>query len=110
MIEYVEAYMEVLTALGDAENDLYSANFADYSGGGGTKVSRLGDTFFMHVLPSVTGVDAMGSIVQLVSTASAGPTNDAGTLCYPVASTPEQHGQFRSACLVRTPVFPAVEC
>lgn len=39
MIEYVEAYMEVLTALGDAENDLYSANFADYSGGGGTKVS-----------------------------------------------------------------------
>lgn len=33
--------MEVLTALGDAENDLYSANFADYSGGGGTKVSRL---------------------------------------------------------------------
>lgn len=39
VIEYVEAYMEVLTALGDAENDLYSANFADYSGGGGTKVS-----------------------------------------------------------------------
>ncbi len=33
--------MEVLTALGDAENDLYSANFADYSGGGGTKVSRV---------------------------------------------------------------------
>lgn len=30
--------MEVLTALGDAENDLYSANFADYAGGGGTKV------------------------------------------------------------------------
>ena len=46
--------MEVLTALGDAENDLYSANFADYSGGGGTKVSRLGDTFFMHVLPRVS--------------------------------------------------------
>lgn len=41
VIEYVEAYMEVLTALGDAENDLYSANFADYSGGGGTKVSPL---------------------------------------------------------------------
>lgn len=40
VIEYVEAYMEVLTALGDAENDLYSANFADYSGGGGTKVSE----------------------------------------------------------------------
>ena len=34
MIAYVEAYMEVLTALGDAENDLYSANFADYAGGG----------------------------------------------------------------------------
>lgn len=43
VIEYVEAYMEVLTALGDAENDLYSANFADYSGGGGTKVSPLKD-------------------------------------------------------------------
>lgn len=41
VIEYVEAYMEVLTALGDAENDLYSANFADYSGGGGTKVSEF---------------------------------------------------------------------
>lgn len=38
IVSYVEAYMEVLTALGDAENDLYSANFADYSGGGGTKV------------------------------------------------------------------------
>ena len=38
VMAYVEAYMEVLTALGDAENDLYSANFADYSGGGGTKV------------------------------------------------------------------------
>lgn len=38
VIEYVEAYLEVLTALGDAENDLYSANFADYAGGGGTKV------------------------------------------------------------------------
>lgn len=36
--------MEVLTALGDAENDLYSANFADYSGGGGTKVS----SHFVH--------------------------------------------------------------
>lgn len=33
--------MEVLTALGDAENDLYSANFADYAGGGGTKVRTL---------------------------------------------------------------------
>ena len=33
--------MEVLTALGDAENDLYSANFADYSGGGGTKGSQF---------------------------------------------------------------------
>ncbi|CBJ28405.1 conserved unknown protein [Ectocarpus siliculosus] len=41
VIEYVEAYMEVLTALGDAENDLYSANFADYSGGGGTKGSQF---------------------------------------------------------------------
>ncbi|CAN0296735.1 unnamed protein product, partial [Hapterophycus canaliculatus] len=40
VIAYVEAYMEVLTALGDAENDLYSANFADYSGGGGAKVSE----------------------------------------------------------------------
>lgn len=38
VIAYVEAYLEVLTALGDAENDLYSANFADYAGGGGTKV------------------------------------------------------------------------
>lgn len=39
VIAYVEAYMEVLTALGDAENDLYSANFADYAGGGGMTVS-----------------------------------------------------------------------
>lgn len=38
VIAYVEAYIEVLTALGDAENDLYSANFADYAGGGGMKV------------------------------------------------------------------------
>ncbi|CAM9428622.1 unnamed protein product [Ascophyllum nodosum] len=41
VMAYVEAYMEVLTALGDAENDLYSANFADYSGGGGTKGSQF---------------------------------------------------------------------
>lgn len=40
MTEFVEAYMEVLTALGDAENDLYSANFAEYAGGGGMKVSH----------------------------------------------------------------------
>lgn len=40
VIAYVEAYMEVLTALGDAENDLYSANFADYAGGGGMTVSQ----------------------------------------------------------------------
>lgn len=40
VIEFVEAYMEVLTALGDAENDLYSANFAEYAGGGGMKASR----------------------------------------------------------------------
>lgn len=33
--------MEVLTSLGDAENDLYSANFADYAGGGGTKVRNV---------------------------------------------------------------------
>lgn len=50
MIAYVEAYMEVLTALGDAENDLYSANFADYAGGGGMKVGILlctDDTYSM---------------------------------------------------------------
>lgn len=41
VIAYVEAYLEVLTALGDAENDLYSANFADYAGGGGTKASQF---------------------------------------------------------------------
>lgn len=38
VIEFVEAYLEVLTAFGDAENDLYSANFAEYAGGGGMKV------------------------------------------------------------------------
>lgn len=38
VIQFVEAYMDVLTALGDAENVLYSANFADYAGGGGTTV------------------------------------------------------------------------
>ena len=50
VIAYVEAYMEVLTALGDAENDLYSANFADYAGGGGMKVGILlctDDTYSM---------------------------------------------------------------
>lgn len=40
VIEFVEAYMEVLTALGDAENDLYSANFAEYAGGGGMKARQ----------------------------------------------------------------------
>ncbi|CAM9326970.1 unnamed protein product [Discosporangium mesarthrocarpum] len=38
---FTEAYLEVLTALGDAENDCYSANFADYSGGGQLKGSQF---------------------------------------------------------------------
>mmetsp|Transcript_12979 Transcript_12979/g.19391 ORF Transcript_12979/g.19391 Transcript_12979/m.19391 type:complete len:232 (-) Transcript_12979:63-758(-) len=37
LVEFVEAYQAVLTDLSDAENDLYSANFAEFSGGGHLK-------------------------------------------------------------------------
>ncbi|KAG5192898.1 hypothetical protein JKP88DRAFT_195438 [Tribonema minus] len=37
LADFVEAYQAVLTDLSDAENDLYSANFADFSGGGQLK-------------------------------------------------------------------------
>lgn len=52
--------MEVLTALGDAENDLYSANFADYSGGGGTKVSQV-NYLSMHGMQSFTVLAPWGN-------------------------------------------------
>uniref|UniRef100_A0A7S4DIQ5 Uncharacterized protein n=1 Tax=Heterosigma akashiwo TaxID=2829 RepID=A0A7S4DIQ5_HETAK len=39
--EYAEKYEEVLTALADAENEAYSANFADFSGGGQLKSSQF---------------------------------------------------------------------
>ncbi|CAM9515145.1 unnamed protein product, partial [Choristocarpus tenellus] len=44
---FTEAYLEVLTALGDAENDCYSANFADYSGGGHLKASQMHGSQFI---------------------------------------------------------------
>jgi hypothetical protein len=40
-VDYIEAYQAVLTDLSDAENDLYSANFADFSGGGQLKGSNF---------------------------------------------------------------------
>lgn len=63
VIAYVEAYMEVLTALGDAENDLYSANFADYAGGGGTTVSQCSNGVYWLMT-----VDLASSFVLCVCT------------------------------------------
>jgi hypothetical protein len=39
--EFIEAYQAVITDLSDAENDCYSANFADFSGGGQLKGSNF---------------------------------------------------------------------
>ncbi|CAM9825385.1 unnamed protein product [Phaeothamnion confervicola] len=41
LLEFTEAYQEVLTALSDADNESYSAAFADYSGGGHLKGSQF---------------------------------------------------------------------
>uniref|UniRef100_A0A7S2UXU3 Uncharacterized protein n=1 Tax=Fibrocapsa japonica TaxID=94617 RepID=A0A7S2UXU3_9STRA len=40
-IEWAEKAEEVVTCLGDAENDFYSANFAEFSGGGQLKSAQF---------------------------------------------------------------------
>lgn len=63
LVDFAEGMQEVLTDLSDADNDLYSANFADYSGGGHLK----GRNFVKKARTSVMAAqrhfdDALGAL------------------------------------------------
>ena len=58
--EFVEAYQAVLQELGDAENDCYSANFADFSGGGQLK----GSNFLKKARQAITTADKNFDLVM----------------------------------------------